>query len=40
VTVDGVRTLDLAPTMAHLLGLELEDVEGRILTDILVDEAP
>jgi predicted AlkP superfamily pyrophosphatase or phosphodiesterase len=40
VTVDAVSTLDLAPTMAHLLGLELKDVEGRVLTEILAGEAP
>jgi predicted AlkP superfamily pyrophosphatase or phosphodiesterase len=40
VTVDAVSTLDLAPTMAHLLGLELKDVEGRVLTEMLAGEAP
>jgi predicted AlkP superfamily pyrophosphatase or phosphodiesterase len=35
VTIDTVSTLDLAPTMARLLGIELKAVEGRILTEIL-----
>jgi hypothetical protein len=30
-----VRTIDLAPTMAHLLGLELKGAEGRLLKDAL-----
>src|SRR5918994_4773884 len=38
VTIDSMQTIDLAPTMARLLGLELKDVEGRVLTEILIDE--
>jgi predicted AlkP superfamily pyrophosphatase or phosphodiesterase len=38
VTLDSMRTIDLAPTMARLLGLELKDVDGRVLTEILVGE--
>ncbi len=30
-----VRSLDIAPTIAHLLGLEMKDVEGRVLTEAL-----
>jgi predicted AlkP superfamily pyrophosphatase or phosphodiesterase len=35
VTLDRVNTIDLAPTMARLLGVELKDVDGRVLTEIL-----
>jgi hypothetical protein len=35
VAVDRVRTLDLAPTAARLLGVDLGPVEGRVLTEIL-----
>ena len=35
VTVDAVNTIDIAPTAAHLLGIELKGVEGRVLTEIL-----
>jgi predicted AlkP superfamily pyrophosphatase or phosphodiesterase len=38
VTLDTMRTIDLAPTMARLLGLELKDVDGRVLTEILTGE--
>jgi predicted AlkP superfamily pyrophosphatase or phosphodiesterase len=38
VTLDSMRTIDLAPTMARLLGLELKDVDGRVLTEILAGE--
>lgn len=34
-TVESVNTIDLAPTMARLLGLDLGQVDGRVLTDIL-----
>lgn len=33
--VKDIRNLDVAPTMAHLLGLEMKNVEGRVLTEIL-----
>lgn len=33
--IGHVRNLDVAPTIAHLLGLELSDVEGRVLTEAL-----
>jgi predicted AlkP superfamily pyrophosphatase or phosphodiesterase len=36
VTLDGVRTIDIAPTAARLLGVELQNVEGRALTEILL----
>jgi predicted AlkP superfamily pyrophosphatase or phosphodiesterase len=35
VTVDSVNNIDLAPTMARLLGLELNEVDGRVLSEIL-----
>jgi predicted AlkP superfamily pyrophosphatase or phosphodiesterase len=34
-TVDRVRNLDIAPTVARLLGLEMKNVEGRVLDEIL-----
>lgn len=39
VTLDSVSTLDLAPTMARLLGVELKGVEGKVLTGILSAES-
>jgi predicted AlkP superfamily pyrophosphatase or phosphodiesterase len=35
VTVDSVSNLDLAPTIARLLNLEMPDVKGKILSEIL-----
>ena len=35
VTLDTVNTIDIAPTAAALLGVELKGVEGRVLTEIL-----
>jgi predicted AlkP superfamily pyrophosphatase or phosphodiesterase len=35
VVLDTVDTIDIAPTMARLLGVELRDVDGRVVTDIL-----
>jgi predicted AlkP superfamily pyrophosphatase or phosphodiesterase len=35
VTLDSVNTIDLAPTMARLLGLELRDVDGTVLSAVL-----
>jgi predicted AlkP superfamily pyrophosphatase or phosphodiesterase len=35
VMLDSVNTIDLAPTMAQLLGLELTGVDGSVLTRIL-----
>jgi predicted AlkP superfamily pyrophosphatase or phosphodiesterase len=37
VTLDSVRTIDLAPTMARLLGVALKDPEGRALAEILAE---
>ena len=31
-----VRSLDVAPTIAALLGIDMKDVEGRVLTEALV----
>jgi predicted AlkP superfamily pyrophosphatase or phosphodiesterase len=35
VTLDVINTIDVAPTMAELLGVKLENVEGRALKEIL-----
>ncbi len=35
VTLDAVNTIDIAPTAAVLLGVELKGAEGRVLTEIL-----
>lgn len=35
VKLDRIRNLDVAPTIAHLLGVPLPDVEGRVLETIL-----
>ena len=33
--VDEMRNVDVAPTVAHLLGLEMKNISGRVLTGIL-----
>jgi predicted AlkP superfamily pyrophosphatase or phosphodiesterase len=38
VTLDEVRTIDLAPTAARLLNVELAAPDGRVLTEILTGE--
>lgn len=35
VTVESVSTLDLAPTIAHLLGVSLPEAQGKVLTEVL-----
>jgi predicted AlkP superfamily pyrophosphatase or phosphodiesterase len=35
VKIDAVENVDVAPTAAHLLGLTLERVDGRVLKEIL-----
>jgi predicted AlkP superfamily pyrophosphatase or phosphodiesterase len=35
VRLPRIRNLDVAPTMAAVLGLKMENVEGRVLTEIL-----
>jgi len=35
-TIGHVRSLDVAPTIATLLGIEMKDVEGRVLTEALL----
>jgi predicted AlkP superfamily pyrophosphatase or phosphodiesterase len=40
VTIEDVAAIDLAPTMGHLLGVEMKGVEGKILTQILSIESP
>jgi hypothetical protein len=37
-TLDFVDTVDVAPTAARLLGVDLTKVEGRVLTEILSGE--
>jgi predicted AlkP superfamily pyrophosphatase or phosphodiesterase len=34
-TIDPVSTLDLAPTIARLLGVELPEAQGKVLTEML-----
>jgi predicted AlkP superfamily pyrophosphatase or phosphodiesterase len=36
VTLDRIANLDVAPTVAALLGIPLPNVEGTVLTDVLV----
>jgi predicted AlkP superfamily phosphohydrolase/phosphomutase len=39
-TVDGANIVDVAPTILHLLGVPVpEDMDGRVLTDVLEGEA-
>ena len=38
VTLESVDTIDLAPTMAQLLGVELKDVDGKVLTAVLSEK--
>ncbi len=33
--LDTVNNIDVAPTAATLLNVEMKDVEGRVLTEIL-----
>ncbi len=40
VRLGRVSNTDVAPTMARLLGLELKDVQGRVLTEILQPARP
>ena len=35
VAIERARLIDIAPTVAHLLGLKTPPVEGRVLTEIL-----
>jgi len=35
VVLDEITNLDVAPTMAALLGLEMKNVDGRVLKDVL-----
>lgn len=38
VTLERMANLDVAPTMARLMGLKLPDTDGRVLTEILDSE--
>jgi hypothetical protein len=31
----AIASLDVAPTLAHLLGIAMAELEGRLLTEIL-----
>lgn len=35
VVLDRVRNLDVAPTLAEIMGLQLPDIDGRVLEEIL-----
>jgi predicted AlkP superfamily pyrophosphatase or phosphodiesterase len=35
VKLESVRNLDVAPTVAKLLGQEMKDVEGKVLTEVM-----
>ena len=35
VKIGSIRNLDVAPTIAKLLGLQMENVDGRVLTELL-----
>lgn len=37
VRLDMVKNVDVAPTIAKLMGFTLKDVDGRVLTEILAD---
>ncbi len=37
VLLDKINSTDIAPTIAALLGVEMKDVDGRVLTEILSD---
>ncbi|MCP5114088.1 MAG: alkaline phosphatase family protein [bacterium] len=40
VTIGHVRNLDIAPTVAHLLGLELNGTTGRVLEEVFATDPP
>jgi hypothetical protein len=35
VLIDQMANTDVAPTMAKLLGVEMKNVDGRVLTEVL-----
>ena len=37
VTIGHTSNLDIAPTIAHLLGLEMRNVSGRLLREALAE---
>jgi hypothetical protein len=37
VKLETVDNLDIAPTAARILGIEMKGVDGKVLTQILVD---
>jgi predicted AlkP superfamily pyrophosphatase or phosphodiesterase len=40
VKLDAIENLDVAPTAAHLLGIELANVQGRVLKELLSESRP
>ncbi len=39
--MEGIRILDLAPTILHLMGLPVpDDMDGRVLNEILATSRP
>jgi len=36
VNLPHARNIDIAPTIGHLLGIQLEDVSGKVLQDALI----
>jgi hypothetical protein len=35
VVLDKIANVDVAPTIARLLGVEMKNVDGRVLTEVL-----
>jgi len=38
-TTPIIDNVDVAPTVAHLLGVALDQADGRVLTELLTDDA-
>lgn len=38
--IEQVRLIDIAPTIAHILGLKLDGVEGRVLNEVFKERVP
>jgi predicted AlkP superfamily pyrophosphatase or phosphodiesterase len=38
VTLETVNNVDIAPTAARLLGVQLKGVEGRVLQEVLLEK--
>jgi predicted AlkP superfamily pyrophosphatase or phosphodiesterase len=35
VRLGSIRNLDVAPTIASLLGIKMKDIQGRVLSEVL-----